>query len=121
MIALLVLNGIFFTTLAQVLLKIGMQRFGAFEINAGTLWTVALQAATSWEIVLGIFCYGISLINWLIMLSRLDISFAYPMMSIGYVATALCAYFYLGEQLGPMRIAGTLVIMLGVWMISRTA
>ena len=57
---------------------------------------------------------------WIVALSRVDVSLAYPMLSIGYIVTALAAAHWFGEDLNPMRIAGIVVIILGVVLISRS-
>jgi multidrug transporter EmrE-like cation transporter len=113
--------GVIFNAAAQIFLKIGMGRIGHFHLSPENFWPVALQIATSIPVLGGLFCYVFSLAVWLIVLSRVEVSFAYPLVSIGYVVTALAAYFWLGEQVGPMRLAGIIVIMLGVFMVSRTA
>ncbi len=117
----LILIGVMFNAAAQILLKIGMGRIGHFHLTPANFWPVSLQIAASLPIMGGLFCYVFSLAVWLVVLSRVEVSLAYPLVSIGYVVTALAAYLLLGEQLGPMRIAGIAVIMIGVFMVSRTA
>ena len=118
---LLILTGVMFNAAAQIFLKIGMGRIGHFTLTADNFWPVVLKIAGSVPILGGLFCYVFSLAIWLVVLSRVDVSLAYPLVSIGYVVTALAAYFWLGEQLGAMRVAGIAVIMLGVLMVSKTA
>ena len=71
-------------------------------------------------IIFGFICYVASVSVWLLVLSRIDVGLAYPSMSLGYVATAIAAYFLFNEPLSAMRVAGIFVIMLGVFVISRT-
>ncbi|MDE3060514.1 MAG: EamA family transporter [Pseudomonadota bacterium] len=118
---LLILTGVMLNAAAQLLLKVGMQRIGHFDLTLANAWPVGLQVATSLPIIGGMACYVISILVWLVVLSRVEVSMAYPMVSLGYVVTALAAYFWLGEQLGPMRLAGIVIILIGVWMVSRTA
>ena len=61
--------------------------------------------------------YGISLVLWLLALKNLDISFARPLTSLGYIATYVLAVLFLGETLSVRRIAGTIVIIIGVVLI----
>ena len=105
----------------QVLLKAGMQRIGHFEFSLSNIAPVGWQIFTSLPIIGGIVFFISSIMMWLMVLSRLDLSAAYPITSLGYVLVALAAYFWLGEPLSPMRMAGIMVIVLGVWMVSRTA
>jgi multidrug transporter EmrE-like cation transporter len=118
---LLIFTGVFFNAIAQILLKVGMGRIGHFHLTVDNVLPVGVQVITSIPILGGLFCYVFSLAVWLVVLSRVEVSFAYPLVSIGYVVTALAAYFLLGEQLTPMRLAGIAVIMIGVFMVSRTA
>jgi drug/metabolite transporter (DMT)-like permease len=118
---LLILIGVVLNAAAQLLLKVGMGRIGHFELSTANVWPVGLQIATSLPIIGGIVCYVMSVLVWLVVLSRMEVSQAYPMMSLGYIITALAAYFWLGEALGPMRVAGIAVIMVGVYMVSKTA
>ncbi len=117
----LILIGVVLNTIAQILLKVGMGRIGHFHLDTANFWPVATQIITSLPIWGGLACYGVSLAVWLVVLSRVQVSWAYPLASIGYVVTALAAHFWLGEQVTPMRMAGIAVIMIGVFMVSKTA
>jgi drug/metabolite transporter (DMT)-like permease len=57
---------------------------------------------------------------WIVGLSRVEVSLAYPMLSMGYVVNALAAWWLFGESLGPMRWAGMMLILAGVLVISRS-
>ena len=66
------------------------------------------------------FCYAISVGLWMIVLSKVEVSYAYPFLSIGYVVAAILGFFFFSESLTPTRIAGILVICAGVYLISRS-
>ncbi len=117
----LILTGVMLNAAAQLLLKVGMQKIGHFELAWANAWPVGIQIVTSIPIIGGIACYIISILIWLVVLSRVEVSVAYPMVSIGYIVTALAAYFWLGEQMGAMRLLGIVVIVIGVWMVAKTA
>jgi multidrug transporter EmrE-like cation transporter len=57
---------------------------------------------------------------WVIGLSKVPVSIAYPMLSIGYVINAIAAYYLLGESVTPMRFAGIGVIIVGVFIVARS-
>jgi len=57
---------------------------------------------------------------WVVALSKVPVSIAYPMLSIGYVVNAVAAYYLLGESITPLRLAGIGVIILGVFMVARS-
>ena len=113
----LVLFGVVLNSIALVLLKIGTGRMGHFDLTLPNI----LQIATNLPIITGLFLYAVSVVTWLVVISRMEVSAVHPMMSLGYIATAIIATVWLGEHITPMRIAGIAVIMLGVWMVSRTA
>ena len=68
----------------------------------------------------GVGAYAASSIFWLVLLSRVELSYAYPALSMGYVLITLVSVFFLGEQVSALRWAGVLVISLGVFLISRS-
>lgn len=107
-------------TLAQLLMKKGLLGLGAINLAWSTLAKTLWQVAGNPWIIGGVGCFVISLILWLIALSRLELGVAYPMMSLGYVFTAVLGYWLLGENLTPLRLFGIFVIMMGVYFVSRT-
>ena len=67
----------------------------------------------------GLACYVASVAIWIAALSRVDVSVAYPMLSLGYVVNALAAWALFGEALTPAKVAGILVILVGVIILAR--
>ena len=104
-----ILTGVLLNAGAQLLLKAGT--------NAEPL---GLRLAIEPHILAGLACYVISVVVWVVALSRVPVSIAYPMLSIGYVVNALAAWALLGEALTPMRMAGIAVIVVGVFMVARS-
>lgn len=117
----LIFLAVLINSAAQLLLKAGLGRIGHFSFVAENIIPVGLKMALSPFIFMGLCCYILSVVVWMMVLSRAEVSVAYPTSSIGYVVTAMAAFFIFGENLTPMRILGILVIMLGVYLISRTA
>lgn len=117
---LLILGAVLLGTLAQLLLKAGTTAVGTFAFTSANLFPVGWQLATQPLILGGIAAYGLSLIVWIMALSRVDVSIAYPMVSIGYVLTAIAAWQLLGESISTMKIAGIGVIILGVIIVARS-
>lgn len=116
----LIFTGVFINAVAQLALKQGMRQVGHFEFTPTVLWDMSFRIAFNPYVVFGIFCYVVSLVVWLLALSRADVSFAYPMMSVGYIITAIAALYFFGEALTLARLGGIALIMAGVYMISRT-
>lgn len=115
-----ILLSVLINTIAQVLLKLGMDRIGTFQLHWETFWPLVLKVSLNPFILLGMFCYVASVGSWLIVLSRADVSYAYPLVSLGYIFTALVGYFWLGEILSLTRVTGIFVILIGVFLITRS-
>lgn len=120
-IALLLMLGILLNTSAQLLLKSGMQAIGGFAFAWKNFLPISQQLLMNPYILMGLSAYVVSLGVWLLVLSRLEVSFAYPLVSISYILVAVAGWYFLGENLTSMRIAGIAVIMVGVIMVSSTA
>ena len=65
-------------------------------------------------------CYAVSIVIWMVVLSKVEVSYAYPFLSIGYVLSAVVGYFWFSESISPIRIVGIVVICVGVVLISRS-
>ena len=116
----LILAGVLLNAAAQLLLKAGTNAVGHFAFDAANIVPVGLRLAFEPHIVTGVFCYLASLVVWLMALSRVEVSIAYPMLSLGYVVNAIAAWYLFGEAVGPMRLAGIGIIVLGVFLVARS-
>lgn len=114
----IIFAGVLLNAIAQLCLKAGTQKIGVINLDniMGLIWQIAFNPM----IFAGLLCYVFSVGLWIVALSRVDVSYAYPMLSLGYVVNAIAAYYLFAEQLSPMRIAGIVVIIFGVYLISRT-
>ena len=116
----LILFAVLLNTAAQIVLKMGMKSIGHFEFTSNSIAPILLKMAQNPYILGGVSLYVFSLGAWLMTLSRVEVSLAYPLTSLGYVFTALVGYYVLHENMGIMRIAGILVIMIGVYLVTRS-
>lgn len=116
----IILFGVLLNAVAQLALKQGMRQIGEFEFALANALPIGWQVGTNPFVALGLLCYVVSVGVWILVLSRVEVSLAYPMLSIGYVVNALAAWWLFGENLTPTRIAGIAVICFGVWLLSRT-
>ncbi len=105
---------------SQLLLKTGMNTIGHFQIEANNLLTTTIRIATNPNIIIGLLLYGLSFALWLVALSRLDVSIAYPLLSIGYIIMPFVAYLFLGEVLSILKIVGICIIIAGVYIVSKS-
>lgn len=120
MIFLLIFLGVFLNAAAQLLLKAGMGQIGHFEFSTANLLPIGMKVAFCPPILSGLILYVLSVGVWLLVLSRVQVSFAYPLLSIGYVVNAFAAYLLLGEELSLMRMTGIFIIMTGVYFVARS-
>ncbi len=116
----LILSGVLLNACAQLLLKAGTNSVGTFAFNAGNLLPIGIKLATEPHILGGLTCYVISVVVWIMALSRVEVSLAYPMLSIGYVVNALAAWWLFGEALTVERLVGIGVIIFGVFLLARS-
>ena len=115
-----IMIGVLLNAAAQLLLKAGVRATGRIELSGGSLWHAAQTLALEPHIVGGVSCYVLSVVVWIVALSRVEVSIAYPMLSIGYIVTAVAAWIWLGESLSATRIAGIVVIIAGVYLVARS-
>ena len=115
------LCGVILNAAAQLGLKAATRSTGHIEGSVAGVLAASRQLATNIPFWLAISAYGLSLVIWIIGLSRVPVSQAYPLLSLGYVLAALAAWNMLGETLSLTRWAGIAVIICGVWLISRPA
>jgi drug/metabolite transporter (DMT)-like permease len=116
----LILLDVILNVTGQLSLKHGMSRFGNFSLSLEALPPIFMKAATNPFVLLGLFCYGLGFMVWLIVLSKAEVSYAYPLISLGYVFTAILAKALFGEAVSLTRMAGIFVTCLGVFLIARS-
>lgn len=121
MIFTLILLGVLLNAGAQLMLKAGMIQIGHFEFSLANAIPIGLKVAGNTPIITGLFMYGVSVGVWLLVLSRVQVSFAYPMLSIGYIVNALAAYYLFGEPLTSVRMLGIFIIIGGVYLVAQSS
>ncbi len=120
-LVLLILLSICINVSAQLLLKVGMARIGHFEFAPENIWPIGWKVATSLPVIAGLALYVASVTVWLLVLSRAEVGFAYPMGSLGYLLTALAGWWLLGETMSWLRFSGIVCIIFGVFLVAKTA
>lgn len=116
----LVLTGVLLNAAAQLLLKAGTNAVGHFDFHLDNLLPIGLKLALEPHILGGMACYAISLVVWIMALSRVPVSIAYPMLSIGYVINAFVAWQWFGEALAAQKLLGIGFIVVGVFLVARS-
>ena len=90
----LILTGVLLNAVAQLLLKAGTNALGVITPTLANALPLTGAIATNPYFLGGFACYGISVLVWILALSRVPVSIAYPMLSIGYVVNAIIAYYW---------------------------
>jgi drug/metabolite transporter (DMT)-like permease len=116
----LILLDVALNVAGQLSLKFGMSKMGNFSLTLPALTSVFSRAATNPFVVLGLSCYGLAFLIWLIVLAKAEVSYAYPMISLAYVFTAVLAWHLFDEHVTAFRMAGILVTCLGVFIIANS-
>ena len=116
----LILFSVLINAGAQLLLKEGMNRIGHFEFAWVNAMPIALKVAASPFVLLGIFAYVASMAVWLLVLSRVEVGYAYPLLSVGYIVNAVAGYYLFQENLSLTRITGILIIIAGVYLVTKS-
>ena len=115
-----VLLTVFMSACAQLLLKLGMNKAamvgGLFDNGINSL----VQTVFSPLVFSGICIYGVSVLVWLWVLSKVDLSIAYPFVGISFILTLLFGVFLLGESLNAYKIIGTLMIAIGCFFVVKS-
>jgi multidrug transporter EmrE-like cation transporter len=116
----IILASVMLNSAAQLALKAGANAIGTVSAGSGAeLVSAAIGAAGQPWIICGLVFYFVSAGLWIAALTRVDVTVAYPMLSMGYVIAAVAAWQLFGEQLGTMRLVGIATILVGVVILTR--
>ena len=117
-----IISSVILGAAGQIFLKTGMNKIGAVKegVNLSNTALYYVKAVFSPFVFTGLFLYGISMIMWLWVLSKYDLSYARPFVALGYIITALYSMLFLGENISFLRWAGIILIIAGVILVART-
>ena len=114
----LILISVLLGASGQILMKYGTMRV---ETNADdSAFDLLLKYFTNISVLGGVGLYALSAITWIFALSKVQLSYAYPMVALGYVVVVAASYFIFGDSISVMRVAGLLAIVIGVILISQS-
>ena len=114
------ITGVLLNAAAQLLLKAGTNATGVITLTRDNWTDTIARMATEGHFIAGIAFYGVSVVVWIIGLSRVPVSIAYPMLSLGYVVNAFAAHYLFGEGVTLARWLGIAFIVMGVWLVARS-
>jgi drug/metabolite transporter (DMT)-like permease len=108
-------------TVGDLLLAKGMKELGDLStMNLRAILDVALKAMTTFKIIFGVLMLAVFFFLWLAVLSWEDLSVALPMQALNYVLVAFLSQYFLGEVISPLRWTGTILVCIGVMLITRS-
>jgi len=116
----LVMTGVLLNAVAQLALKASVSDTGIISLDMQSLMSSAGSLVTNLWLWVGLICYAISVVVWILALSRVDVSIAYPMLSIGYIVNAVAASYLFNEPLGVGKVIGIGIIIVGVYVLARS-
>jgi len=116
---LILLVGLAFESTGVVLLKKGITQIGDMQgITAAEIFRVVKSGAVSPQILLGIFFEALFFLCLMILMSKSDISFLWPLTALSFVFATFAAIIFLGETVSPTRWIGVILIVIGAAFIS---
>ncbi|PAW84052.1 MAG: hypothetical protein B9S33_12565 [Pedosphaera sp. Tous-C6FEB] len=117
----ILIAGLICEAIGVVFLSKGLKQVGEVkQVTAGEIWRVVKAGIANPNILLGVALETVFFVALLVLLSRSDVSFIWPLTAMGFVLTTLTAKFLLQENIPPMRWLGVLLIMLGAGIITWT-
>lgn len=117
----ILIAGLVCEAIGVVFLSKGLKQIGEVkQVNASEIWRIVKAGGTNPSILLGVALEAAFFVALLVLLSRSDVSFIWPLTAMGFVLTTLTAKFLLQEEIPPMRWLGVLLIMLGAGLITWT-
>lgn len=113
----LIVLTVMINTSGQFMVKTGVNRVGSVSLaDIGSIF----RALTSWLVLAGFALYFLSALLWISILSKAELSWAFPILSLSYVLTAILSPILLNESFSAQRFAGIIVICFGVFLVGRT-
>lgn len=111
---LILIANVLISVTGQFFLKTGINKLG--EVSGLELMKGALLSPMVW---FGMCFYGVGMFTWFAVLSKFDLSVAYPSLSFGYILVLLISWRFLGEDMSVSKIVGVLCIMVGIFFLFR--
>ena len=116
----LILSSILLSSTAQIILKLGMSSASVImAIQSQSTFSIIQSIVTNIYVIGGLTLYFASAAVWLFVLAKVDVSFAYPFVGLGFIVTMLLAYLINGEMLSATKVIGTLCIAIGIVIVAQ--
>ena len=116
----LIISSVFLNAIAQIFLKSGMSSLAPINLDQPVLKT-SLSIILNGYNILGFISYGFSIIIWLWVLAKVDVSFAYPFQALGYILVTILAWMIFNEEINILRILALIIISIGLIILALSA
>lgn len=113
----LIIFGLIFSVALNAIAQIFL-RSGALQLKFEFTLNFLVDLLKSVNIWYGMACYGISIFLWIIVLSKVQVSLAYPFQGLGYIFGTFLAWLYLNEKVSLLNSIGLIVILIGIIILS---
>ncbi|AYD40087.1 transporter [Clostridium fermenticellae] len=115
----LILISVLLGAVGQVLVKYGITGV-QLDLTFRHLIPSIISIIKNLPVMCGIISYGVSFLLWIKVLSKVELSYAYPMVSMGYILVMIFSYFLFKENISILRIIGVAFIIIGVVLVARS-
>jgi len=115
----IILASVSLNATAQIFMRRGMLQIGEVSFDAGAFFRIIPLLLANGFLWISLLCYGFSIILWMMVLSRMEVSFAYAFSSLGYVLVTVMGVIFLRENISILRIAGILVVCIGIVLVAK--
>ncbi len=116
----IIINSVLLNALAQIFLKLGMKQISPLDIKNNLMHTSTMIILNPY-IIIGFISYGVSIILWLWVLSKVDVSLAYPFQALGYILVTILAWLIFHEEINALRVCALIFITLGLILLALSA
>ena len=114
----LILSSVVLGVVGQLILKAGVTHIGPLALARGNVLAVAWRIFTNARIWAGLGLYGVGTFFWLVVLSQVELGYAYPFISLSYILILIASWLLFGEEVSPLRLVGVAAICLGVYVVA---
>lgn len=113
-----ILLSVLMNAIAQLVLSYALK--GETMFDAAGPMKSALALAVNPAVIFALFIYGLSVISWMYVLSKADVSLAYPFLGLGFVFVAVISYLFMSEPLSLQKMIGILTVAIGIVILARS-
>ncbi len=115
----LILVSVFMGAIGQILLKAGADKLGEFDLSLGAFFPSMISIIKIPTIVIGVIFFVSSFLLWIKILTKSELSYAYPMVSLSYVIVGIASAVFFNEPITINKVLGMGAIIAGVFILNK--